>query len=137
KTDFGTASAFAARAYEAKGMREQALAQYQKAVETLGGAPLGLMIRARSEALAGRRSEALKTIEEMKKLASRRYVSPSYIATVYLDLKETEQAFEWLQKACSDHSWDLTFLKVEPMYDPIRNDPRFAALLRCVNLPTP
>jgi len=136
KSNFGATGAFTAQAYAAKGMRGQALAQFQKAVEALDGAPLGLMVRGRAEALAGRRFEAQKTIEEMKSLAERRYVSPSYIGTVYLDLGDRERAFEWLEKAYADHSWDLIFLKVNPQYAPLRTDPRFADLLRRLNLPS-
>jgi len=134
KAEFGPGHVSAAQAYLAKKMPQEALAEYQKAVETMAGSPVGLMFRGQAEVSAGRRSEALKTIEEMKTLAARRYVSPAYIAQVYVDLGEKDRALEWLEKAYADHSWDLIFLGVNPHYAPVRTDPRFADLLRRLNL---
>ena len=132
--DLGFAHAFTAQAYEAKKMPEQALTEYQKAVGMMDRSPLGLMFLGQAQVLAGRQSEAMKTIEEMKTLAVRRYVSPGLVASVYASLGEKDRAFEWLEKAYSDHSWDLVFLGVGPYYDGIRTDPRFANLLRRLNL---
>jgi len=134
KTEFGPGHVSAAQAYQAKQMPDEARVEYQKAVEIMSVAPVGLMFRGQAEAAAGRRSEALKTIEEMKTLAQRRYVSPAYVAQVYMDLGERDRALEWLEKAFADHSWDLIFLGVNPHYTPLRTDPRFADLLRRLNL---
>ena len=81
-----------------------------------------------------RRSEAQNTIAEMKVLATERYVAPSFIAYVYAALGDKENAFEWLEKAYADHSWDLVFLGVNPVWDHLRSDPRFADLLRRLHL---
>lgn len=87
-----------------------------------------------ARALAGRRSEAQKTIDEMKALATRHYVSPAYVAYIYNALGDRDQTFEWLEKAYADHSWDLVFLKVNPLWDRLRPDPRFTDLLRRLKL---
>jgi len=47
-------------------------------------------------------------------------------------LDDKDQAFAWLEKAFAERSAGLTFLKAEPMFDPIRSDPRFQDLLRRV-----
>jgi hypothetical protein len=70
----------------------------------------------------------------MKILAARRYVSPAYIAMVFQCLGDKDQTFEWWAKACEDRSFDPIFLKVDPLNDGLRDDPRFADLLRKAGL---
>jgi len=53
---------------------------------------------------------------------------------VYLGVGKKDQALNLLQKAYSEHSNVVAFLKVDPMYDPLRDDPRFQDLLRRVGL---
>ena len=86
-------------------------------------------------AMAGKRGEALKMLEELKQLSNRRYVPPSGMATVYVGLGEKDQAFEWLEKAYEERDRWLVFLKVDASLDPLRSDPRFQDLLRRMNLP--
>jgi hypothetical protein len=62
------------------------------------------------------------------------YVGADDIAAVYIGLGETDRAFEWLQRACEERATALVNLKVEPAFDGLRNDRRFANLLRCVGL---
>ena len=88
----------------------------------------------RAQALAGRRPEALQTIEELKTLAKRRYVAPSYVAMVFNDLGDKDQALDWWAKACEDRVFEVIFLKVDPSNDDLRDDPRFADLLRKAGL---
>jgi len=59
-----------------------------------------------------------------------RYVSPVAIANLYVRLGDNEQAIAWLEKAYQEHAGDLRNLKTEPLYDPLRSDPRFQYLLR-------
>jgi hypothetical protein len=92
------------------------------------------MVLGRAQALAGRRDEALSTIEKMKALSAHQYVSPAYIAMVFGYLGDRDQFFKWWEKACEDRSFDVTFLKVDPANDDVRDDPRFAALLRKAGL---
>jgi len=86
-------------------------------------------------ALSGRRSEALKAIEQMKEWSKQRYVSPHSVALVYIGLGEKDLAFEWLEKAIEARSEHMGWLKVDPRIDPLRSDPRFTALVRRVGLP--
>jgi hypothetical protein len=55
-------------------------------------------------------------------------------APIYAALGEHEQALEWLEKAYEDHSSPLAWLKVDPWFDSLRAEPRFADLLRRVGL---
>ena len=63
------------------------------------------------------------------------YVPVYRIAAVYVVLGDKEQAFEWLDKAYQDDSAWLVWLKVDPVMDPLRSDPRFQKLLRRMNFP--
>ena len=49
-------------------------------------------------------------------------------------LGEKDQAFAWLERACDDHSYEIVFLNVDPLFDGLRNDPRFPDLLRRAGL---
>jgi tetratricopeptide (TPR) repeat protein len=79
-------------------------------------------------ARAGRLAEARETLEELLEVSKQRYVSPSRIAVAYVGLGEKDQAFEWLEKALADRCYDLMLSGMEPLFDPIRSDPRFGDL---------
>ena len=85
-------------------------------------------------ALSGNKSEAVKSIEQMREWSKQRYVSPHSVALVYAGLGETDLAFEWLEKAIEVRSEHMGWLKVDPRVDPLRADARFAALVRRVGL---
>jgi hypothetical protein len=62
-------------------------------------------------------------------------VRPELIAAVYVRLGDRDKAFEWLDKAYEARSPYLLALKVDRQWNPIRNDPRFARLVRQIGLP--
>ncbi len=93
------------------------------------------MSLAYADAAAGRRGEIPKLVEEAKEKTTRMYVPIYRIAAVYLALGDKEQALEWLEKSYrDDFSW-MVWLKVDPVMDPLRSDPRFQNLLRRMNFP--
>jgi TolB-like protein/DNA-binding winged helix-turn-helix (wHTH) protein len=87
-----------------------------------------------AHAIAGRRSEALAALERLRDISTRRFVPSYYLAGVYLGLGDRDHAFEWFERACAERCSMVGTLKVDPALDPIRDDPRFAALLRCARL---
>src|SRR3989441_11466025 len=121
--------------YEAKGMYPQAIAELEAAEPFWAGTsrvrgPLG-----RVYGLAGRRAEARRVLEELvRERAGPKYIAADDIAAVYIGLGETDGAFAWLQRACEERATALVNLKVEPAFDGLRGDRRFADLLRCVGL---
>jgi TolB-like protein/DNA-binding winged helix-turn-helix (wHTH) protein/Flp pilus assembly protein TadD len=121
--------------YEAKGMYAQAIAELEAAEPFWAGTsrvrgPLG-----RVYGLAGRRAEALKVLQELiRDRAGPKYIAADDIAAVYIGLGDTDRAFEWLQRACEERATALVNLKVEPAFDGLRGDRRFADLLRCVGV---
>ncbi|MEP6707148.1 MAG: hypothetical protein ABJC05_06490, partial [Pyrinomonadaceae bacterium] len=84
--------------------------------------------------LSGERNEAIRVMEELKKLSEQGYVSPYYSVVLYLALGEKDQAFEWLDKAYDERSDLLVFLGRDPIFDSLRSDPRFADMMRRVGL---
>ena len=84
--------------------------------------------------IAGQREEALKVLDELREREQRAYVDPSDVAFVYIGLGDKDQAFEWLDKAYVEHSYVLAWLRAHPLFDSLRSDPRFAALLKKVRL---
>jgi tetratricopeptide (TPR) repeat protein len=83
----------------------------------------------------GQRDRALETLKELDELAQRRFVTPFCQALVYLGLGENNKAIDWLEKAYEGRSVWVAWFRVEPMYDPLRSDPRFQALYKKMNFP--
>ena len=80
-------------------------------------------------ARAGHADRARQALGELMTFASARYTSSSLIAQVHAGLGENTQAFEWLEKAADAHAADLAWLPVRPVFDSLRSEPRFHALL--------
>jgi serine/threonine-protein kinase len=87
-----------------------------------------------SYGLAGKKEEALKILSELEERSRTAYVSGFAMACPSLGIGDSEHAFKWLEKAYQERSTWMLPLRVEPMYDSIRADPRFADLLRRVGL---
>ncbi|HZB45549.1 MAG TPA: winged helix-turn-helix domain-containing protein [Pyrinomonadaceae bacterium] len=121
--------------YAADGQFEQAVAASEKAVALSGRAPGALGMLGMVYGLAGRKGEAAKVLKELLELNERRYVTPAALAYVHIGLGDKDRAFVWLEKAYQEHSNFIAYLKVVPVVDPLRSDPRFADLVRRVGLP--
>jgi TolB-like protein/Tfp pilus assembly protein PilF len=83
---------------------------------------------------AGKNGLWLKALDLMKSAEKRDYNYPYTMAEIYMRLEDKDAAFLWLQKATDVRHPGVTALKVEPAMDLLRSDPRFAELLRRVNL---
>jgi hypothetical protein len=88
----------------------------------------------RGYAKAGRRKDAERVLAELHALADQSYPAPFQTAMVHVGLGEPDRAFHWLEKAHATRSWYLSWLKMEPVLDPLRKDPRYADLLRRMRL---
>ena len=120
--------------YVQKGTSEAAVAEMQKAVSLSGSSTEALTGLARSYAAAGSSVEARKILDRLITQSAKRYVSPYSIAKIYASLGEKEQAFTWLEKAYDERHPDFIELSWEPALDNLRDDSRFADLLRRVGL---
>ncbi len=117
--------------YEQKGMYREAIAEYEKSVSpSEGNSFQPSAVLGRAYALAGRRNDALKIVEQLKTLSKREYVDPDGIADVYMALGDKDRALAWLEKK-NFHRYGL---RADPRFDALRADPRFQALLRRAGL---
>jgi TolB-like protein/Flp pilus assembly protein TadD len=121
------------RACVEKGMYPEAIAAFEKAVQ-LSGNREGRPALAHAYAKAGRTGVARSILAEMKIHTGGRYVASPMIARIHLGLGEIDAAFEWLRKGIEERSYWIVFLKMDPVYDAIRSDPRFVDLLRAARL---
>jgi hypothetical protein len=83
---------------------------------------------------SGSRAQAQKILDEMTQRAKRGYFPAWAMASVYVGLGDKDRAFEWLQEAVEERAAYVPYLKVDPLFDPLRSDPRFTDLLRRMNL---
>ncbi len=125
--------------YKQLGNYAEAIEQLQKARELAGtpewGNPAAVAELGHGLALAGRKTEALQIIEDLRAMSRRHYVGPFTFAKVYLGLGMLEETFDCLEQTFSDRSaWLLTF-KQDPSFDPIREEPQFLDLLKRIGLP--
>ena len=119
--------------YEQKGMYAEAIAEFQKIGEISGGEG-GAMALGHAYAIAGRRSDALKVLNDLSERAKHQYVAAHSFAMIYTGLGEKDKAFEWLEKSFIEHDSNLIGLKIDPRFDSLRSDPRFTALLSRMKL---
>jgi len=132
--DYATAHWFLGYALIAVGRSDDAITALDKAVSLSGGSPAVIGTLVGAYAQSGRRTEALRLVDELKRRQRRNYVPAEAFVDAYLGLGERDQAFAWLERAYQEHSGILQLLKVHPPFDPLRGDPRFAELVRRVGL---
>ncbi len=118
--------------YVQKGQYAEAILSYQTSIK-LEETTSGLIYLGRAYALSGKRDEAIGILDKLK--TTEKYVSPTEMAIIYAALGDREKAFALLEKAYTERDFQLTSLKVEPAFDPLREDPRFADLLRRLGFP--
>ena len=122
------------RAYVQKGMLPQAVAEFNKAEE------LGVRRAHWAASLAelyvksGRRAEAEKMLATWSSRPAQEFGHAESMAMIYAGLGRKDEAFQWLDQAYREHWGRLPWIKIEPEYDSLRDDPRFSALLNKMGL---
>jgi len=132
---FVAAHVFLGRAYEEKGSYAEAIAELKQALQLSEGGSSELAALGHAYAQSGDRAEAQKILHELNTRSAQTYVQPIWIAVIHAALGNKEEAFPWLRKAVSDRSVWLIYLKVDPIFDSLRTDPRFADVVRQAGLP--
>jgi len=122
------------QAYVQKGLHQQALDAILECIRLSGGDTRTKATLGHAYAVAGRRGEALQVLDELKKASTSRYVSPYFLALIYVGLKDDDRALDALDAAYAERHPYLTFLKVEPVFERLRSHPRFIDLQRRVGL---
>jgi len=131
---FTSAHNFMFLSYIQKGMYEDAIVELQEMM-TLEGIDPKLTAEAQNiYATSGIKGVFQIYLSYLKKASDQGYVDPILLAEIHAFLNEKDQAFEWLEKACEEQSAMLVYLRVEPLVDNIRSDPRFKAILKKMGL---
>ena len=121
--------------YARKGMYGEAIAAYEKSIPLSGDSPDEPASLANVLALSGKHQEARTILLDLEQRSSKQYISPAALAVIYSALGDKQQAFALLEKAYQRRDMLLVLLKTDPMFDGMRDDPRFADLVRRVGLP--
>ncbi len=123
----------AARAYAEKGMFAEAVAATNKAreISPISSEPIAYGTYALAK--LGKIAEARAALEQLLKSSTERYVPPYSIALVYNALGESGKALDYLEKAFAEKDVRMVWLKVEPKWNNLRNEPRFVDLMRRMN----
>jgi adenylate cyclase len=116
-----------------KGNLAEAKAEFQKAT-TLDDLPWYVGSLGYACAVSGDRRKAEQILRELEDLTTQRYVSPPIRASVYLGLGENDKALDWLEKGYQDRDPSLWWITGDQLYDSVRNEPRFKALLQKVDM---
>ena len=114
-----------------KGDTAGAIAEFQRSKIMVTGAWYqGLLGYA--YAISGERPKAEEMLRELEQMAKRQYVNSTAFADIHLGLGEKEKALDWLEIAYENQESACWYLKVDPIYDSVRNEPRFQALVQKV-----
>jgi serine/threonine protein kinase/Flp pilus assembly protein TadD len=120
--------------YVQRGMYNEAIDEINQAIQLSGGDTRTRATLGHAFAVAGRRDDAIKVLNELKSLSKERYVSPYFMALIYVGLGDDHQAVAWLEKASEERQPYLMLMKVEPVFDRLHADPGFRAIERRVGL---
>ncbi len=120
--------------YVEKGMYEDAIMDLQKFL-TLDGMDPKLIAEVQNiYATSGIKGVFQMILYNLKMDSKQVYVDPILLAQIHAFLDEKDQAFKWLEKAYDERSSQLVYLRVNPLFDNIRSDPRFKAILKKMGL---
>ena len=110
------------------GSLKEAFAEIEKAKDTRKSDPLLIYSTGMAYAASGKQADALQSIKELEAISGASLSTAHWIAKIYATLNHKEMAFSWLERGLATGALGV-FYKDEPVWDPIRDDPRFAALV--------
>ncbi|MFC1559363.1 protein kinase [Gemmatimonadota bacterium] len=121
--------------YRGKGMIEQAIAEYETAVELSSGIPIAVTLLAATEYQYGNRARAEELFDTLQQRSQNEYVQPTCLYWMHQLRGEEDKAFEWLQKACEAHDSFIIWARAYPFdRDQIFRGPRFEELMNRIGL---
>jgi DNA-binding winged helix-turn-helix (wHTH) protein/TolB-like protein/lipoprotein NlpI len=120
--------------YTAEGAYADAIREFGESERLAGADPYLDGLVGYAQARSGNTVKARELLEQLTRRSRRENVPAYSIAIVYLGLGERDKALEWLDNASQDRSTYLVYAKTDPLLDPLRSDPRFAALLQRMGL---
>jgi len=120
--------------YVQNGLFNETLAELEKAKRARKNEPILIYDTGMVYAAQGKRAEALQIINELEEMSGASLSEAHWIAKIYADLNERELALAWLERGLATGAIG-SFYKDEPVWDPLRSDPRFTDLLRRMEIP--
>ena len=117
------------RCYMQQRRFDDAVAAFEQALQLSGNNPYLQACLGCAKAAAGNTEPAEQLLRDFSNQAGTQYVSPANRVLIYLGLGDKEQAFAWLEEAYKERSSMLSWLNVDPHFEPLRDDPRFDDLL--------
>jgi len=115
--------------FQFKGKLTDAIAEYQKSIE-LNNDPFSLAMLGQAYARQGKTDEARKVLTHLSEEAKSRYVSPYALAVILTALGDKGHAIDELERGYDDTGFYISLIKVDPLFESLRGDPRFEALVQ-------
>jgi tetratricopeptide (TPR) repeat protein len=132
---FGLGNHFLGRAYLAKGLHTEAVAQLKKSNELLGEVPFSRGDLGYALAVSGDRAAAERMIGEMRRQREETFFPAFPIALVHVGLSQKDAALEWLDRAVAERHTGYYLPSADPLYDRLRSDERFRTMMQRMRLP--
>jgi TolB-like protein/DNA-binding winged helix-turn-helix (wHTH) protein/Tfp pilus assembly protein PilF len=132
--EFASAQACLERAYRLKGMNKEALDSARKSMIRSGATPRDLAALEKGDSEEAMRSVLRWRLKKSEETARDRHTSPYRFAAQHAELGDTDAAFDWLERAFNERDSELVSLKVDPAFDGVRSDSRYASLLHRIGL---
>jgi eukaryotic-like serine/threonine-protein kinase len=129
------------RVYTQKRDFQQAISEFQQILGSLDQWPPFIRDRVLSDigyvyAVAGKRREAVRVLEQLTETSRHRFVRSWEFAKIYVGLGDKERAFRWLEKGYEERPSEMRYLKIDYRMTPLRSDPRYDELLQRIGLTT-
>lgn len=134
--NFPLAHLWLGRAYQEQGGYRKAIDEFDLAGKELRDWAPAVAAIGYVQGKAGLRADGRRTLEHMKELAEKKYVTAYGVALVYAGLGDKDRAFAWLDRAVEERTHWLVWLKLDPRWENLRSDPRFEQVVRRVGLPS-
>jgi eukaryotic-like serine/threonine-protein kinase len=120
--------------YLQQGLYDDAAASFREAIASSDYDVMALAGLGQVAARRGRTEEAQAVLSVLLERSKTSYLSPVALCGLYIALGQADAAFEWLKQAYNERRGWLAYLKIEPMFDPLRTDPRFQVLVERMRL---
>jgi len=117
------------RVYSLTGRYDEAVAMLEKAQSIAGDVPSIVGALGQVLGMSGRQDRARECLKKLHHMAKSRHVQSASFAILHLGLGEIDQSLTWLETACEQRESQITGLKVHPVYDSLRSEPRFQTIL--------
>ncbi len=125
-----------AQSYVGKDLHREAMSHLETVHPTSRSVPAYAGVRGYVHGLPGEENDALQIADDLNAMSKQSFVPSFYEALIYTDLAANDQAFACLEKAWDERFTRLAYLNIETFWDALRSDPRFAALVQRISIPT-